>query len=155
MISTMERIGLTAHQWLYEKTDGRIGANIGRRVYLDSTEITEFDLVTIGDHVAINIDATIQTHLFEDRVMKIGEVYIGPRCNVGSLSVVLYDTRMGPGSALGDLSLLMKGEALPSESRWVGTPARPCPVRQARGPHQNGGHDSPGLQQSGSSHHAS
>jgi deazaflavin-dependent oxidoreductase (nitroreductase family) len=34
MISTMERIGLTAHQWLYEKTDGRIGARIGGRPML-------------------------------------------------------------------------------------------------------------------------
>ena len=34
MISTLERIGLTAHQWLYEKTDGRIGASIGGRPML-------------------------------------------------------------------------------------------------------------------------
>jgi F420H(2)-dependent quinone reductase len=34
MISTMERIGLTAHQWLYEKSDGRIGASIGGRPML-------------------------------------------------------------------------------------------------------------------------
>jgi deazaflavin-dependent oxidoreductase (nitroreductase family) len=31
MISTMERIGLTAHQWLYEKTGGRIDASVGGR----------------------------------------------------------------------------------------------------------------------------
>lgn len=100
------------------------GVKIGRGVYLDSSEITEFDLVTIGDHVAINSDATIQTHLFEDRVMKIGEVHIGPRCNVGSLSVVLYDTLMEPDSSLGDLSLLMKEESLPAHTRWEGIPAR-------------------------------
>jgi deazaflavin-dependent oxidoreductase (nitroreductase family) len=34
MISTMERIGLTAHQWLYEKTDGRVGASVGGRTML-------------------------------------------------------------------------------------------------------------------------
>ena len=34
MISTIERVGLTAHQWLYEKTDGRIGARLGRRSML-------------------------------------------------------------------------------------------------------------------------
>jgi F420H(2)-dependent quinone reductase len=34
MISTMERIGLNAHQWVYEKTDGRIGASIGGRPML-------------------------------------------------------------------------------------------------------------------------
>jgi len=34
MISTMERIGLTAHQWLYEQTDGRIGASVRGRPML-------------------------------------------------------------------------------------------------------------------------
>src|SRR5450759_1708487 len=34
MISTMERIGLSAHQWLYEKTDGRGGASVGGRPML-------------------------------------------------------------------------------------------------------------------------
>jgi deazaflavin-dependent oxidoreductase (nitroreductase family) len=34
MISTMERLGLTVHQWLYEKTDGRIGRSIGGRPML-------------------------------------------------------------------------------------------------------------------------
>ena len=34
MTTTMERIGLTAHQWLYEKTDGRLGASVGSRQML-------------------------------------------------------------------------------------------------------------------------
>jgi deazaflavin-dependent oxidoreductase (nitroreductase family) len=34
VISTMERIGLTVHQWLYETTDGRIGRSIGGRPML-------------------------------------------------------------------------------------------------------------------------
>ncbi len=31
---------------------------------------------------------------------------------------------MEPGARLGDLSLLMKGETLPGESHWHGSPAR-------------------------------
>ena len=34
MISTLERLGLNVHQWLYEKTDGRIGRSIGGRPML-------------------------------------------------------------------------------------------------------------------------
>lgn len=102
-----------------------LGAKIGSRVYLDTSDMTEYDLVEIGDDAALNKDCTIQTHLFEDRVMKMSHVRIGPRSAVGSLSLVLYDTYMAPGSSLGDLSLLMKGEALPAETRWEGIPARP------------------------------
>ncbi len=101
-----------------------LGAKIGRRVYMETTDLTEYDLVSIGDDAILNVDCTLQTHLFEDRVMKMSTVEIGPGCTVGSLSLVLYDTRMEPGASLGDLSLLMKGEILPAGTRWEGIPSR-------------------------------
>ncbi len=101
-----------------------LGARIGRRVYMETTDFSEFDLVRIGDEAVLNADCTMQTHLFEDRVMKLGTIEIGARGNVGAGSLVLYDTRMEPGSALGDLSLLMKGEMLPAATKWEGIPAR-------------------------------
>jgi non-ribosomal peptide synthetase-like protein len=101
-----------------------LGARIGRRVYMETTDFSEFDLATIGDEVALNADCTIQTHLFEDRVMKMSTIDIAPRCAVGAASLVLYDTRMEEGSRLGPLSLLMKGEVLPAGTSWQGIPAR-------------------------------
>jgi non-ribosomal peptide synthetase-like protein len=102
-----------------------LGAKIGRRVYMETTDLTEFDLVRMGDEAALNADCTIQTHLFEDRVMKMSTIDIGPRCKVGARSLVLYDTRLEEGAALGDLSLLMKGETLPAGTSWQGIPALP------------------------------
>ncbi|MFM8468568.1 MAG: Pls/PosA family non-ribosomal peptide synthetase [Limisphaerales bacterium] len=101
-----------------------LGARIGRRVYLETTDITEHDLVRLGDDVCVNADATLQTHLFEDRVMKMSTVDIGDRCTIGGLSLVLYDTRMEPDARLNSLSLLMKGETLPAGTNWEGIPAR-------------------------------
>jgi non-ribosomal peptide synthetase-like protein len=101
-----------------------LGCRIGKRVFMDTTDVTEFDVVKIGDDAALNSDCGPQTHLFEDRVMKISQVEIGTRCTVGGGSILLYDTQMEPGSSLGELSLLMKGETLPAESRWEGSPAR-------------------------------
>jgi non-ribosomal peptide synthetase-like protein len=101
-----------------------LGAKIGRRVYMDTTDFSEFDLATIGDEAMLNADCTIQTHLFEDRVMKMGTIEIAPRCKVGSGTLVLYDTKMEAGATLGELSLLMKGETLPANTRWTGIPAR-------------------------------
>ena len=105
-----------------------LGARIGRRVYLETTDITEHDLVSIGDDVCVNADATLQTHLFEDRVMKMSTVDVGDRCTIGALALVLYDTRMEADSNLNSLSLLMKGETLPAGTRWEGIPARPPAV---------------------------
>jgi non-ribosomal peptide synthetase-like protein len=101
-----------------------LGAKIGRRVYMETTDLSEFDLVRVGDQAMLNADCTIQTHLFEDRVMKMSTIDIGARCKVGAGSLVLYDTRLEEGAALGDLSLLMKGETLPAWTSWEGIPAR-------------------------------
>jgi non-ribosomal peptide synthetase-like protein len=101
-----------------------LGGKVGRRVYMDTTDFSEFDLATIGDEAMLNADCTIQTHLFEDRVMKMGTVEIAPRCKVGTGTLVLYDTKMETGATLGELSLLMKGETLPAGTRWFGIPAR-------------------------------
>ena len=103
-----------------------LGAKIGRRVYMETTDLSEFDLVRIGDQAALNADCTIQTHLFEDRVMKMSAIDIGPHCKVGAGSLVLYDTQIQQGATLGDLSLLMKGETLPAGTSWEGIPARPA-----------------------------
>ena len=102
-----------------------LGVRIGKRCYLDSTWITEMDLVRIGDDTALNEDANLQTHLFEDRIMKMGTVTVGSRCTLGTMSLVLYDTEIGDGAALDDLSLVMKGESLPTDTRWHGIPCRP------------------------------
>ena len=101
-----------------------LGAKIGKRVYLDTTELTEFDLVKIGDDAAVNHDCTLQTHLFEDRVMKMSTVEIGAGCHLGSMSLILYDTHLEPGSSVDDLSLVMKGETLPARTHWTGIPGR-------------------------------
>ena len=102
-----------------------MGVRIGRRVILDSTDITEFDMVTIGDETVLNHSSGPQTHLFEDRVMKIGSVTMGNHCCLGSRSIVLYDTIIGDHVSIDALSLVMKGEQLASNTSWTGSPIKP------------------------------
>ncbi len=100
-----------------------LGARIGRRVYMHTTGLLEWDLVEVGDRVALNDDCVLQTHLFEDRVLKASSLYIGADCAVGAGSVLLYDSKMEDGVRLDALSLLMKGETLPAGTAWAGLPA--------------------------------
>ncbi|MDX7951901.1 amino acid adenylation domain-containing protein [Lichenihabitans sp. Uapishka_5] len=104
------------------------GCHIGKGVYMDMTDITEFDCVTIGDHAAINAVAALQTHLYEDRVMKVGRVNIGTGVTIGGGSTVLYDTHVGDHARLGPLTLVMKGESIPANTEWNGAPAEPKAV---------------------------
>ncbi|WP_454782738.1 Pls/PosA family non-ribosomal peptide synthetase [Legionella sp. WA2022007384] len=101
-----------------------LGTKAGKRVFTDSAEFSEFDLITIGDDVCINAETIIQTHLYEDRIFKVSNVTIGSGCNVGVGSIVLYNTLMEENSSLGSLSLLMKGERLPENTHWAGIPAQ-------------------------------
>ena len=102
-----------------------LGAKIGKGVYLNTTDLTEFDCVRIGDGAELNAWCGPQTHLFEDRVMKIGLVEIGARVTVGTRSTILYDTHVGDGAVLGPLTLVAKGERLPAATCWEGSPAAP------------------------------
>jgi non-ribosomal peptide synthetase-like protein len=100
-----------------------LGAKIGKGVYLDTTDITEFDCVTIGAYSEVNAAACPQTHLFEDRVMKVDHVNIGERVYLGPRSFVLYGAVVGDDAKLGALTLVMKGEFIPAKSSWRGCPA--------------------------------
>lgn len=106
--------------WLYRA----MGAKIGKRTWIESEGFAEFDLIHIGNDVCINRDSLIQTHLYEDRIFKLDNLYIKDGCNVGVSSMVLYNTVMEPNSTLGSFSLLMKGESLPAGTRWEGSPAQ-------------------------------
>ena len=103
-----------------------LGTRIGRRVFMDTTDVTEFDCVAIGDEAELNHSCGPQTHLFEDRVMKIGEISIGARTSVGAASTILYDSSVGDDARLGPLTLVTKGESIPASSYWTGSPARPA-----------------------------
>ncbi len=103
-----------------------MGSSIGRRVFMNTTDWTETDLITVGDDVAINANAPLQAHLFEDRVMKVGPIKVGDRCSVGNYSVILCESEMKSDSHVGHLSLVMKGETIPSNSFWAGSPAQAC-----------------------------
>jgi non-ribosomal peptide synthetase-like protein len=106
-----------------------LGVKCGRWVFLETTLFSEFDLVSVGDRSALNLGATIQPHLFEERIMKADAISIADHCSVGNTAVVLYDTAMQTGATLAPLSVLMKGESLPPLTGWFGIPAEPIRAR--------------------------
>ncbi|MCC8425583.1 Pls/PosA family non-ribosomal peptide synthetase [Mucilaginibacter sp. UR6-11] len=103
-----------------------MGVKIGKRVWLNTTDITEFDMVTIHDDAALNQDCGPQTHLFEDRVMKVGPVKIGARSSIGAGTIILYDSELGDDTSIEALSLVMKGERLSPGTDWIGSPVKPA-----------------------------
>jgi non-ribosomal peptide synthetase-like protein len=99
------------------------GAKIGKGVWMDLTDITEFDCIKIGDYCTLNMSACLQTHLYEDRVMKVGRIELGKGVHVGWNTTVLYDTHIGDYARLRPLTVVMKGENIPAHSEWEGAPS--------------------------------
>lgn len=102
-----------------------LGVKVGKGVCMLTTDITEFDCVTIGDFATINRTSALQTHLYEDRIMKVDRVVVGQGVSVGAFSTVLYDTKVGDYARLRPLTIVMKGESIPAHSEWEGAPAVP------------------------------
>jgi non-ribosomal peptide synthetase-like protein len=91
---------------------------------MNTTDITEYDVVSIGDDSVLNDDSGPQTHLFEDRIMKIGTVAIGKRCTIGTRTIILYNSKIEDDANILPLSLVMKGETISGKKNWVGSPVR-------------------------------
>jgi non-ribosomal peptide synthetase-like protein len=106
-----------------------LGCKMGHDVFLDTTDFTEFDCVSVGNGSVMHAWSGPQTHLFEDRIMKIGHVQIGAGVNVGPRCIILYNATVSDGVRLGPLTLVVKGETIPPHQAWTGSPAvpwRPC-----------------------------
>jgi non-ribosomal peptide synthetase-like protein len=102
------------------------GTKIGKGTFMDTTDLTEFDCVEIGNFASLNAGSAPQTHLYEDRVMKVGRISIGDGAALGSGTTVLYDSTVGDFARLSPLTVVMKGESIPAHSEWKGAPAVPA-----------------------------
>ncbi|KAK2606337.1 hypothetical protein QQS21_003268 [Conoideocrella luteorostrata] len=101
------------------------GAKVGRGVWLDSHLLPEAELVELEDSVTINRGSVLQTHLFHDRLMRLDTVSLKRGATLGPRAVTLPGTIIGCGSTIGPTSLVMRGEQIPSGTRWIGNPVRP------------------------------
>jgi hypothetical protein len=69
--------------------------------------------------------AVLQTHLFHDRLMRLGPVRLGAGATLGPHGIVLPDTTVEPGATIGPLSLAMRGETIPAAFAGWAIPSAP------------------------------
>ncbi|WP_064745117.1 Pls/PosA family non-ribosomal peptide synthetase [Pseudonocardia acaciae] len=105
-----------------------LGARIGAGVWCDSHWLPETDLVHLDAGATVNRGCVLQTHLFHDRLMRIAEVHLGVGATLGPHAIVLPGATIGAGTAIGGGSLVMRGERVPAQSRWLGNPISAWPA---------------------------
>ncbi len=101
-----------------------MGAAVGPEAWVETLSVTEFDLVDVGRGVAINRGACIETHLFHDRLMRLGPARLAEGVTLGPHAVVLLDAEVGAGASVGARSVVLRAERLPAGTRWLGIPVR-------------------------------
>jgi acetyltransferase-like isoleucine patch superfamily enzyme len=100
------------------------GARLGRRVYVNSLDLSDYNLLEFGDDVVIGADAHVAGHTVERGVVKTGAVRLGSRVVVGIDSIIDIGAEVGDGCQIGAMSFVPKYAKLAADSVYGGIPVR-------------------------------
>jgi non-ribosomal peptide synthetase-like protein len=102
------------------------GCRVGRRALLGPgfAHVVDPDMVRFGDDVTVQ--ALMQAHTFEDRVLKIDRVHVRDGATVGANAVLLYGADVGERATVAPHSVVMKRERLEPGTAYEGVPTQPA-----------------------------
>jgi len=103
------------------------GARLGKRVYVNSLSINDYNLIACGDDVVIGGGVHLSGHTVEAGIVKTAGVTIGDRVMIGLGSVVEIGVEIGSDVQIGALSFVPKYVRLAGGRTYVGVPASPLP----------------------------
>lgn len=100
------------------------GARFGRGVYVNTTFISDHNLLEFADDVVIGADVHVSGHTVEGGIVKTAAVRLGRNVTVGLGSVVDIDVEIGDNSQVGALSLVPKHSRLEAGAIYAGIPVK-------------------------------
>jgi non-ribosomal peptide synthetase-like protein len=110
-----------------------MGATIDSNACINTCSVTDFDLIFIGKDSVVGESVLITGHSIERGFLVLQEVNIGSGCHVGAHSVVMPGASLDNGVSLEAMSMVPLGAALPPNTAWEGSPARPKEKNAAAG----------------------
>jgi hypothetical protein len=100
------------------------GAKLGKRVYVNSLELNDYNLLCFEDDVVIGAHAQLTGHTGEGGIVKTAEEHLGRNTTVGVSSIVEIGVTTGPNCEIGALSFVPKGMTLDGDAISAGIPVR-------------------------------
>lgn len=125
-----DALGTPIITWWYRA----LGATIGAGCWINTPFISEPDLAVIGSSVSLAEGCEVQSHLFEDRVLRLGTVRLCDGATLHCEAVAVMNSTMMPLSELYPLSVPLPGEQVPGRpavftqtdqtgtGSWIGNP---------------------------------
>lgn len=99
------------------------GARLGRRVYINSLAVTDYNLLEFGDDVVIGADVHLSGHTVEGGFVKTAPLHLGSNVTIGLGSVIEIGVQAGDGCQVGALSFVPKHSRLEMGAIYAGIPA--------------------------------
>lgn len=100
------------------------GARIGRRVYVNSLAVSDYNLLEFGNDVVIGADVHLSGHTVEAGIVRTAGVRLANDVTIGVGAVVGIGVVVGHGSQVGALSLVPKHTTLEPGHIYAGIPVR-------------------------------
>jgi len=108
------------------------GARIGRRVWVNSLDVRDDCLLELGDDVVIGAGVHLSGHTVERGVVRTAPIRLGSGTTVGVGCHVEIGVETGPRCQIGSLSVVPKFSRLEGDATWVGCPVRKLEPRDRR-----------------------
>jgi acetyltransferase-like isoleucine patch superfamily enzyme len=98
------------------------GARLGRRVYINSLAVADYNLLEFGDDVVIGDDVHVSGHTVERGVVKTAPLRLGRNVTIGLGSVIEIGVEAGDRCQIGALSFVPKYTQLEAGVTYAGIP---------------------------------
>ena len=102
-----------------------MGMKIGRHAFINTEYISDPQLITLGDDVALGGSVRVFAHYGGSGNLVIAEVRIGNRTTIGLGATVMGDVVVGDEATILPHSVLMPGSRVGAGETWGGVPAKP------------------------------
>jgi len=101
------------------------GCRIGKNVWINSINLIDCYLISIGDNTIIGGEAVLSPHVFEYGKLLLQRITIGKDCLIGGHSYISPGVTIGDGSVIGMKSYVRKGKQIPPGSRMTSVAGLP------------------------------
>jgi hypothetical protein len=93
------------------------GCRIGKNVWINSINLVDCYLISIGDNTIIGGDSVLTTHVYENGKLSLQPISIGNNVLIGGHAYISPGVTVGDGSVIGLKAYLRRGRHVPPGSR--------------------------------------
>jgi acetyltransferase-like isoleucine patch superfamily enzyme len=101
-----------------------MGMKLGRHAFVNTEYISDPQLITLGDDVALGGSVRIFAHYGGHGNLVVAPVFIGDRATIGLAATVMGDVHVGADATILAHSVILPGSRIGKGETWGGVPAR-------------------------------